>query len=687
MFNRNNIFNIVDKTTNTIDINSGKKIDNIYSELNSYKDLYQTRYDKLTYAIETIKHYVNKINSLVKNNKDAMYGGSSNQSLMDQIDTCLESCEKLDSYEYTTIHDKTQKVLQLLNISEVPDDTQINLKKLENITAENITAEHYDYFKSENDNLNNIKNDLKDAKKDLDSLFKSIKDIQKPITDFIFKQSLSSNYIESIKKGIKEYENLKDTKYKKFEQQFNDYSFNIQKDLLKAQQAKKDSENPNIDVDTKILKVFLNNPKKIEIRLNESKNNGSLYISKNEKFDIRVDQRDDLQLIFIENTAINLQFILKGETNKLQPNTNYNNIKLSAETFIYLFKNNKYKDTPIIKYEVKLLNNFDNNRNIDNFNDIINKSNVYYLQNDAEINKIKNFFESLKSYDFQSDDFQSDDLQNIIPKFKNDNNSFFKVWYEWYTWNKKQKNESQKGGNIDKVKKDFKDTLTKIKSQLLDMVKKEYKTTNVKTEAQGDKNIKEYKTDKDTSQPINIITSIIENYEKERADINTITEKIKLDTKFIDMLDNLGLNLLDIFKVNFKDKFIFIFYTLILHIVVFSIIKDLIKNEYLTNIVYVIAVYVGIYFALLFSTILILNNFMSYRIRSLLNYLNTEFNMNLLTMHICIIFLFYLIVLILSNYVDVIKVEEDEDQLQLIFRIEIISSIIFIFSAFFIMLL
>ena len=669
MFNRNNIFDIVYKTTKTIDINSGKKIDNIYSELNSYKDLYQTRYDKLTYAIETIKHHVNKINSLVKNNKDAMYGGSSNQSLMDQIDTCLESCEKLDNYKYTTIEDKTQKVLQLLNISAVSDGSQLNLKKLENITAE-----HYDYFKSENDNLNNIKNDLKDAKKDLDSLFKGIKDIQKPITDFIFKQSLSSNYIESIKKGIKEYENFKDTKYKEFEEQFNDYSFNIKKDLSKAQQAKKDSENPNIDVDTKILKVFLNNPKNIEIRLNESKNNGFLYISKNEKFDIRVDQKDDLQLIFIENTDINLQFILKVETNKLRSNTTYNNIKLSAESFIYLFKDNKYKNTPIIDYEVQFLNNFKNKRNIDYFKKIINNSNVYYLQENDEINKI----ESSKS----------DDFQNIISTFQNaDNNSFTKVLYEWYTWNEKQKNESQKGGNIDKVKKDFKDTLTKIKSQLLEMVKKEYKTTNVKTEAQGDKNIKEYKTDKDTSQPINIITSIIENYEKERADINTITEKIKLDTKFIDMLDNLGLNLLDIFKVNFKDKFIFIFYTLILHIVVFSIIKNLIKNEYLTNIVYVIAVYVGIYFALLFSTILILNNLMSYRIRSLLNYLNTEFNMNLLTMHICIIFLFYLIVLILSNYVDVIKVEEDEDQLQLIFRIEIISSIIFIFSAFFIMLL
>ena len=78
------------------------------------------------------------------------------------------------------------------------------------------------------------------------------------------------------------------------------------------------------------------------------------------------------------------------------------------------------------------------------------------------------------------------------------------------------------------------------------------------------------------------------------------------------MLDNLGLNLLDIFKVNFQDKLNFIFYTLILHIVVFSIVENLIKNEYVTNMVYVIAVYVGIYFALLFSTILILNNFMSY---------------------------------------------------------------------------
>ena len=38
MLNRNNIFNTVDETTKTINLNNGKEMYNIYSELNNYKD-------------------------------------------------------------------------------------------------------------------------------------------------------------------------------------------------------------------------------------------------------------------------------------------------------------------------------------------------------------------------------------------------------------------------------------------------------------------------------------------------------------------------------------------------------------------------------------------------------------------------------------------------------------------------
>ena len=184
-----------------------------------------------------------------------------------------------------------------------------------------------------------------------------------------------------------------------------------------------------------------------------------------------------------------------------------------------------------------------------------------------------------------------------------------------------------------------------------------------------------------------IISSILENYEKERLAVNTIEDKIKLDTKFVDILDNLELNLSDIFKVNFEDKLAFIFFILILHIVVYSIVESLIMNDYLTDIVYIMAVYVGVYVVIIFILILILNKYVNYRMKSILNYLNTDFNMQLITMHLFIVFMFYIIVLILSQHIDIFKAEDEDDKLQVLYRIEVISSIIFIFSGVFVMIL
>ena len=194
--------------------------------------------------------------------------------------------------------------------------------------------------------------------------------------------------------------------------------------------------------------------------------------------------------------------------------------------------------------------------------------------------------------------------------------------------------------------------------------------------------------DEDESKFTNsIISSIIENYEKERSSVNTIEDKIKLDTKFVDILDNLGLNLTDIFKINFEDKLAFIFFILFLHIVVYSIVESLIMNDYLTDIVYIMAVYVGVYFLIMFILILILNKYVNYKTKSVLNYLNTDFNMQLITMHLFIVFMFYIIVLILSQHIDIFTAKDEDDKLQILYRIEVISSIIFIFSGVFIMLL
>jgi len=184
-----------------------------------------------------------------------------------------------------------------------------------------------------------------------------------------------------------------------------------------------------------------------------------------------------------------------------------------------------------------------------------------------------------------------------------------------------------------------------------------------------------------------LIESILDDYEKKIQKAKNLDEKLKIDSYFIDKIDSYGLNLIEIFKINMNDKFSFIFFILLLHIIATSLIEFFIMNDYVTNLVYVIAIYIGIYIFLMILAVVILNKFTGYKAKVLLNYLNTDFNMDLIIIHLFIVFMFYVVVLILSNSIDVLQVNDDDDKITMLHRIEIISSIIFIFTALFILVL
>lgn len=184
-----------------------------------------------------------------------------------------------------------------------------------------------------------------------------------------------------------------------------------------------------------------------------------------------------------------------------------------------------------------------------------------------------------------------------------------------------------------------------------------------------------------------LIESILDDYEKKIQKAKNLDEKLKIDSYFIDKIDSYGLNLVEIFKINMNDKFSFIFFILVLHIIATSLIEFFIMNDYVTNLVYVIAIYIGIYIFLMILAVVILNKFTGYKAKVLLNYLNTDFNMDLIIIHLFIVFMFYVVVLILSNNIEVLKVDDDDDKITMLHRIEIISTIIFIFTALFILVL
>ena len=56
----------------------------------------------------------------------------------------------------------------------------------------------------------------------------------------------------------------------------------------------------------------------------------------------------------------------------------------------------------------------------------------------------------------------------------------------------------------------------------------------------------------------NIFDTLLNNYEYKRKDAKTVQDVMKLDSEFLSYLELLGLNLIDIFKINIADKMAFI---------------------------------------------------------------------------------------------------------------------------------
>lgn len=675
---RDKIFNAVLETTNSVNVNSGKLIDNFYTELSNYEDQYKKRYEKITDALSNIKYHSSKIDLILNKYQAAKYGGSSTndiQKLIDLIEECIEKCEKLDEYENSSeileeINSKTSNLKNLLGKQNSEADNKTDFLLKEN----DVTEDNHEFFKNEDKILKNLEEKVKKFKDELENIFKIIKNVEKPIIDFILKNKLSRDFQENIKIGIKDYNQLKETIAKKVQTNFQNYETNIKNGLSFAFTKKEANEKKGVNVDNKILNYYFKKFTNIYFRY-EGDSRGNIFVSGlSEKFpcDIKENQKPKIFDIIVDNSIIELKFNvyydnLRGTQDFLDKKQgSLQSLILSKDSIDQIESEPKLKNLLREDVKAKIIAELKSKGMLDDISTrtVKDGSQIRVTDEKKERNSLLTDKEEVKSWGNSVSDVSDD-----VPPLTRD---FFRV-----------------GGNPEKRTK-FKDTLINVKTRLMDNLEKEYKSDKKLETQQVNTNKTSTVVSNNNELETNtnsIITSIIENYEKERSSVNTIEEKIKLDTKFVDILNNLGLNLIEIFKINFEDKLAFIFFILIIHIIVYSLIESLIINEYLNDLIYVIAVYVGIYFGLMLLVILILNNLMSYRFRSMLNYLNIEYNINLITMHLFIVFMFYLIVLILSNYIEVLKVNEEEDRLQILYRIEVISSIIFIFSSIFVMLL
>lgn len=755
MLNRNKIFKTVRDTTNSLNVSTGKKMDNFYTELMTYEDMVQKRYDKIKDILNTIKYHHNKINNLDRNYTNAIFGGGGGKSLddllknvEDAIETIetIETLEKLQDFESFTNLAAKIKTLEDQNVLKPKKNTEDQLQdkddQLPDINGNQVKASDRSYFKEAKEALSSLDTLFNSDNTKIDKALEKIEKIKDPIVQYIKDYKLSREFIEVIKKGIIELKKQADTFRKNQKLKLDKYKNIIKEGDTRAIQAVKDDEDPNKDIDRKILQAYDEDRKNLVFKYKKEDNTGQLLIKQNGRVTNTIPIRYQTSADF-SSTTIKF-FETRNEKSIESYEIKEVNLAGSSLPPIYVLTHNNI--TNINYYFFSILG----------FKEIFSRYNNYLPRLEHKIKEFREknkeliaFIDAIKDVepDNYTQEYSSDQLKNIFNLMSNPKNSTnilqdFYIDYNttqnhnlfeeqnWFNnifkssvseriarenlhrllfkqffhinlvvFSDKEFNETKIGGS-DQITQ-LKSTLTKIIKNINENIDKEDRVKqnqNQPKQNQPKQNdiVKSAKTmfgvntqedDEDNKITNSIISSIIENYEKERSSVNTIEDKIKLDTKFVDILDNLGLNLSDIFKINFEDKLAFIFFILILHIVVYSIVESLIMNDYLTDIVYIMAVYVGVYFLIMFILILILNKYVNYRMKSVLNYLNTDFNMQLITMHLFIVFMFYIIVLILSQHIDIFIAKEEDDKLQILYRIEVISSIIFIFSGVFVMLL
>ena len=701
MLNRNKIFKTVRDTTNTLNVLTSKKMDNVYTELMTYEDMVQKKYDKIKNLLNSLKYHHNKIENLNKNYNNAIFGGGKTDlaKLMKDIDSAIDSIDILIG---------TDGILAKSKFTELITNKKTDLTKelglslsTDKISKNDVKQDNKIFFDTASKELTEIKREFDENRKYINDLVEKIKKIEDPINQYILDKKLSKDFRQSIKNGIRDLSKLIDDNSKTELDNFNTYKNNITTGLAYARAAeefaKKLETDPNASDDLKILQLFSRNKDNLEFIFDNLTRGYLIGIKSNKiNFEYRYKENTYSEVSFKNTHYIKKIYVKigKSETNR-SPSKYY---FLDFDTL-----HNIYNQTALSSY----------------VSDIYDKLTDYNLPKEQgtpqKLELIKGIFDVLvdnKIFSIEllnkvtntGDDYNINDLKKLLDNLgevklneileilTNELNKFKKrtVGGE----DEKAKKEKLKS-SVNKTLEIFK----KIRKQIEEDYDKEYNSTNKPQDPNKPKQndiVKSAKTmfgadtqqdDEDNKITNSIISSIIENYEKERSSVNTIEDKIKLDTKFVDILDNLGLNLTDIFKINFEDKLAFIFFILFLHIVVYSIVESLIMNDYLTDIVYIMAVYVGVYFLIMFILILILNKYVNYKTKSILNYLNIDFNMQLITMHLFIVFMFYIIVLILSQHIDIFTAKDEDDKLQILYRIEVISSIIFIFSGVFIMLL
>jgi len=276
MLNRNKIFKTVRDTNNSLNVSTGRKMDNFYTELLTYKDMVQTKYDKIKGILSNLKYHHNKIQNLNKNYSNAIYGGGKTDlsKLMKDIDIVIENIDILIGTDGIInaskfdklIKKKTDEIKSSLNLREWKEDCKLK--------REDVTEKHKVFFDTASKELSEIKKEFDENRTYINNLVETIKKIEDSVNQYILDRKLSKDFRQAIKQGIRDLSKLIDDDSKKDFEKFNTYKNNITNGLAYAKEeealALKLEKDPNSSDDLRILQQFKNDKNNIQFIFNSA---------------------------------------------------------------------------------------------------------------------------------------------------------------------------------------------------------------------------------------------------------------------------------------------------------------------------------------------------------------------------------------------------------------------------------
>jgi hypothetical protein len=166
---------------------------------------------------------------------------------------------------------------------------------------------------------------------------------------------------------------------------------------------------------------------------------------------------------------------------------------------------------------------------------------------------------------------------------------------------------------------------------------------------------------------------------------------LRLQEDFARKAEAFGLDQKEAIKINATDRLLFVLVIVMLKVVSLTVIEYLIDNDYIKKISNSIAIY-GLIYILLYVLITVIINIFGIKMKLFFGYFNMDINGTLLMVHVAIVFMLVLIIYILSfkfnsEIVTLSGEDGENEKIQLLYRIEIMTNIIMIFTIVFVFLL